>query len=291
MFGFLICALAGALWLNSRTKTERARAESSVVALYQEQGRVALLAGKPKEALVYLAEAYKLGARGPALEVMIAAAARPVEAVRVTLAGHTGKVRWIAYSHDGRRIATAGSDATVRIWNAETGELVYTLAGHTGEVAAVVFSPDDTKLASASWDRSARIWDAATGRSLHTLTHDGLVLAIAFSADGARLATAWTNLDAGTGGARLSSRGNCAAWRCPVTSPTKTVAWSHDGSRIATGGSDGVRICDATTGALLVTLAGSGSVESVEFSHDDQRVAAAGKLAAVWRTTGELDHH
>ena len=64
----------------------------------------------------------------------------------------------VAYSPDGKLIATASSDATVRMWESATGKCVRTLEGHAGAVSAVAFSPANRQLATASTDETARIW-------------------------------------------------------------------------------------------------------------------------------------
>jgi WD40 repeat protein len=80
--------------------------------------------------------------------------------VLFTLVGHTAGVFSIAFSPDGRRIATACSDRTVKLWDSETGQEVLTLRDHTAGVNCVAFSPDGHRLVSGSIDRTARIWDA-----------------------------------------------------------------------------------------------------------------------------------
>jgi WD40 repeat protein len=75
-----------------------------------------------------------------------------------TLAGHTGLILDIAFSHDGSRVATASADGTVRLWDPETGAQLLVLRGHDSPVGSVVFSPDDSKVASVGGDGIVRVW-------------------------------------------------------------------------------------------------------------------------------------
>lgn len=100
----------------------------------------------------------------------------------------------LAFSPDGRLIATAGIDrmkrlTAIKLWDVESGSLVRTIA-HSSEVQAVAFSPDGLQLASAAADRTVHVWNVATGRSAHTLRgHDGPVRDVAYSPDGRIIAS------------------------------------------------------------------------------------------------------
>ena len=78
----------------------------------------------------------------------------------LTLKGHSREVSSVAFSPDGKRLATASADRTVKVWDATTGQETLTLKGHSGEVNSVVFSPDGKRLASASGDQTVKVWDA-----------------------------------------------------------------------------------------------------------------------------------
>ncbi len=105
------------------------------------------------------------------------------------LVGHDNSVYDVAYSPDGKLIASASWDGSVKIWDAIKGAELKTLEGHSQSIQAAVFSPNGQRLATGSWDNTVKIWDIDTGRELLTLKdHTARVTDVAFSPDGRQLA-------------------------------------------------------------------------------------------------------
>jgi WD40 repeat protein len=84
--------------------------------------------------------------------------------ITATLEGHTGSVFALAFSPDGKTLASGSKDTTVKLWDLTTGKNIATLQGHTDYVRSVAFSPDGKTLASASHDRTIKLWDLQRGR-------------------------------------------------------------------------------------------------------------------------------
>jgi tetratricopeptide (TPR) repeat protein len=199
---------------------------------------------------------------------------------------HTGATRGVAFSPDGRWLATASDDRTAQIWDATNGQHLRTLT-HTGSVLAVAFSPDGRWLATACDDRTAQIWDAADGQHLRTLTHTGSVFAVTFSPDGRWLGTGCIYRPAqiwdATSGQHLRTLTHNGS--------VFAVAFSPDGRWLATGSGDRTaQLWDATNGQHLRTLDHNGSVLAVAFSPDGRQLAAAEDTSSrIWSLAEHSD--
>jgi WD40 repeat protein len=204
----------------------------------------------------------------------------PGPSLRRTLAGHTGAVNAVAVSPDGTWLATASSDATVRLWDTATGEHRATLT-HSRPVHAVAIAPDATWLATTSGDfGTVQLWDVATGKTRATLNgHEREVGAVAVSPDGSWLATAGGHdatvrlWDVATGKTRATLIGH--------RSEVNAVVFSSDGTWLATVETYErmVVLWDAATAKPRAAITDHGGwVEAVAISSD-----------GMWLATGDQD--
>ena len=204
------------------------------------------------------------------------------------LTGHTGVVRTVAFSPDGKTLASGARDATVKLWNIETGENITTLPRNAIGVESVAFSPNGKMLAAGTEGGPVKLWDIENGQNFATFKEEApRVFSVAFSPDGKTIAS---------GG----SDNTIKLWDIETKQNIATllghedmifsVAFSPDGLILASGSQDDtVKLWHVETGQNLHTFKHRERVFSVAFSPDGKVVAGGAYLGIkLWNIeTGE----
>ena len=210
----------------------------------------------------------------------------PIGTRLLTYRGHNDAPGYdCAWSPDGTRLATGGTNGLLKIWDAMTGQLILTCEDRSAApINAVAWSPDGRRVASGSEDKTVQVWDVGSGKALLSFNgHSSSVQAVAWSPDGRRVASGSEDKtvqvwDVGSGKALLSFNGH--------SSSVQAVAWSPDGRRVASGSEDKtVQVWDAASGKALLSFNGhSELVQAVAWSPDGRRVASGSedKTVQVW---------
>jgi WD40 repeat protein/uncharacterized caspase-like protein len=201
--------------------------------------------------------------------------------------GHSGFVNDVKLSPDGKYLATASGDSTVKLWDVRTGQLIKTITAHTSEVFDLAFSNDGLYLATASKDTTAIIWSLPSLRQVHILMghygdltkieDTGWIHAVSFSPDNRLLATgAWDK--------------KVIIWDVKSGKPLQTlkvdggvtsIAFSPNGDYLASGtwaGHNKVIVWKISTWQKILTLEGHlGEITSLSFSPDSKLLASGSK--------------
>jgi WD40 repeat protein/serine/threonine protein kinase len=201
-----------------------------------------------------------------------------------TLRGHTCHVHCVAYSPDGKWIASAGWDHSIIIWDALTGQERLRIKERPDAIYGVAFSPDNEHLAFGGDDRRLHIWDLTIGRELLSCDgHTEGVTSVAFSPDGRRLVSGSRDRtvriwDATTGRLLRTLTGH--------ESMVSSVAYSPDGKRIGSASFDRTaRLWDAVEGKEILALRGhEGVIYAAAFRPDGRQLVSAGgdKTVKIW---------
>jgi WD40 repeat protein len=236
------------------------------------------------------------------------------------LKGHTGEIFGAAFSPDGKRLASASSDKTVKVWDVQTGQQTLTIKGHTVPVWSVAFSPDGKRLASGSGTEGVgpahrnpaelKVWDVQTGQELLTLLKGvtGMVSSVAFSPDGKRLAGTHSEVqrpgqerplqsimptvkvwDAQTGQELLSLKGASGMAFSPDGKRLVSISRGELGPRGGGPAPGEVKVWDAQTGKELFTFNPGGVITNVAFSPDGKRLVSISRVRGQGPATDNLN--
>ena len=190
-----------------------------------------------------------------------------------TLTGHRGDVYQVAYSPRGDLLASSGKDGTVRVWSTSSWELVRRIEVSAKEVNAGVFSTDGQALATVDDEGKLKLWEIATGtKLLEAQAHAGDAVIALFSSDGNTIITGGRN----DGMLKFWNRAGFEEGKLVVgKGPLETAAVSPDGSILATGGTEGVKLWDLPGRKFRAVLSRVESAQAIVFSHDGTKLAAS----------------
>jgi WD40 repeat protein len=285
LVAFVTLAFFGALGLSAFAFNERARAEQSAIEAnrnaafsqsiaYEASARNAL-ADDDGDLALALALLSASGDEPPPQSLATLANVAQARGTRLVLRGHSAWVTSVDMNRQQTLIASASTDATVRLWDVASGAEQAVLRGHSGDIEAVTFSPAGDLLASAAADFLVILWDAAQGQERARLTgHSAPVRSLAFSADGQTLYSgASDNLIIAWDVATGQARARYAVHQAAVTA----LAMSPDGQTLLAGARDGrLLLLNSADGQIVRDLVGHrSSITDADFSRDGSLVVSA----------------
>ncbi|MBV9242410.1 MAG: hypothetical protein JO314_10415 [Acidobacteria bacterium] len=206
----------------------------------------------------------------------------------IELKGHKQPVTSVAFSRDGKLLASASKDKTVILWAVANKKALVTLIGHSGAVNAVRFSPDGKFVVTGSDDKTVRIWSVASGQQIAVLTgHSAKVNSVAYSGDGGTIVSAGDDKTVRTWSVASKRQIKMFAGEKPVLS----VAVSADGKWIASGGDDEAIHFFDPHGILpeRVVSGPTASIFATAFSPDGRTLVTGGKQVVLWDLYGHSD--